>query len=173
MRRSWLPGVRRAGPATSTLSPPPPFALLTGSAPAGTLPTWEGIDPAQADQLEAAIRMGMASDPLRRPPTPGELVERLRAGWAEALPAGVLTFCLSDIEGSTAMWEADPAAMAEALVRHDELIADCVAARGGRLIGAMGEGDSTVSVFRLRARRAGWRRARPRAPWRPSRGPEG
>ena len=65
----------------------------------------------------------MATDPARRPPTPGELVERLRAGWAAALPTGVVTFCLSDIEGSTAMWEADPAAMAEALVRHDELIA--------------------------------------------------
>ena len=123
------------------------FALLTGSAPAGRLPTWEGIDPAQAEQLEAAIRMGMATDPTRRPATPGELVERLRAGWAEALPTGVVTFCMSDIEGSTAMWDAEPTAMAEALVRHDELIADCVAAHGGRLIGSMGEGDSTVSAF--------------------------
>ena len=68
----------------------------------GVLPTWEGIDPAQAEQLEAAIRLGMATDPARRPATPGELVERLRAGWAEALPTGVVTFCLSDIEGSTA-----------------------------------------------------------------------
>ena len=42
----------------------------------------------------------MATDPARRPATPGELVERLRAGWAEALPTGVVTFCLSDIEGS-------------------------------------------------------------------------
>ncbi len=123
------------------------FALLTGSAPAGRLPMWEGIDPAQADQLEAAIRMGMATDPARRPATPGELVERLRVGWAEALPTGVVTFCMSDIEGSTAMWDAEPTAMAEALVRHDELIADCVAAHGGRLIGSMGEGDSTVSAF--------------------------
>ena len=39
----------------------------------------------------------------------------------------------------------------EALVRHDELIADCMAAYGGRLIESKGEGDSTVSVFRLRA----------------------
>ena len=37
--------------------------------------------------------------------------------------------------------------MAEALVRHDELIADAVEARGGSLIKSMGEGDSTVSVF--------------------------
>ncbi len=58
------------------------FALLTGSAPAGVLPAWEGIDPAQAEQLEAAIRLGMATEPARRPKTPGELVERLRAGWS-------------------------------------------------------------------------------------------
>jgi class 3 adenylate cyclase/WD40 repeat protein/tRNA A-37 threonylcarbamoyl transferase component Bud32 len=123
------------------------FALLSGSAPAGTLPAWEGIDPAQARQLEDAIRLGMATDPARRPATPGELVERLRAGWGAALPTGVVTFCLSDIEGSTAMWDAEPAAMADALVRHDELIAACVEAHGGRLLQSMGEGDSTVSVF--------------------------
>ena len=123
------------------------FALLTGSPPAGVLPPWEGIDPTQAEQFESAIRVGIATDPARRPATPGEFVERLRAGWAEALPTGVITFCLSDIEGSTAMWESDPAAMAEAQVRHDELIADCVSAARGRLIESMGQGDSTVSVF--------------------------
>ncbi|HEU4702498.1 MAG TPA: protein kinase, partial [Conexibacter sp.] len=123
------------------------FALLTGSPPAGVLPTWEGIDPAQADQLEAAIRLGMATDPAQRPATPGELVERLRAGWAAGLPTGVVTFCFSDIESSTALWEAHPEAMAEALVRHDELIADAVETRGGSLIDSMGEGDATVSVF--------------------------
>jgi eukaryotic-like serine/threonine-protein kinase len=119
------------------------FALLTGSAPEGVLPAWEGIEPAQAKQLEAAIRLGMATDPARRPATPGELIERLRAGWAEALPSGVLTFCVSDLPGSNAMWESAPAAMAEALVRHDELIADCVERRGGRFLKATGE--STVS----------------------------
>jgi class 3 adenylate cyclase len=123
------------------------FALLTGSAPAGVLPAWEGFEPAQAEQLEAAIRLGMATDPARRPKTPGELVERLRAGWSEALPTGVVTLCCSDIEGSAALWESDPEAMAAALVRHDELIADAVEARGGSLIRSMGEGDSTVSVF--------------------------
>src|SRR3954447_173457 len=48
------------------------FALLTGSPPAGVLPPWEGIDPAQAEQLEAAIRHGLATDPTSRPGTPGE-----------------------------------------------------------------------------------------------------
>jgi WD40 repeat protein/class 3 adenylate cyclase/tRNA A-37 threonylcarbamoyl transferase component Bud32 len=123
------------------------FALLTGSPPSGLLPSWEGIDPAQAKRLEEAIRLGLATDPTRRPATPGELVERLRTGWGAALPTGVMTFCLSDIEGSTALWDSEPVAMAEALVRHDELIADQVESHGGRFLKSMGEGDSTVSVF--------------------------
>ena len=118
-----------------------------GSPPSGLLPSWEGIDPAQAERLEEAIRLGLATDPARRPTTPGELVERLRTGWGAALPTGVMTFCLSDIEGSTAMWDSEPVAMAEALVRHDELIADQVESHGGRFLKSMGEGDSTVSVF--------------------------
>jgi WD40 repeat protein/class 3 adenylate cyclase/tRNA A-37 threonylcarbamoyl transferase component Bud32 len=123
------------------------FALLSGSPPSGVLPPWDGIEPAQAEQLEAALRLGLATDPVRRPATPGELVERLRSGWGAALPTGVMTFCLSDIEGSTTLWEGDPAAMAEALVRHDEIIAAQVEAHGGRFLKSMGDGDSTVSVF--------------------------
>ena len=86
------------------------------------LPPWEGIDPEQAEQLEAALRLGLATDPARRPATPGELVERLRdrLGRRRCRPAS-MTFCLSDIDGSTALWERDPGAMAVALVRHDEI----------------------------------------------------
>lgn len=123
------------------------FALLTGAPPAGVLPLWEGIDPAQSAHLEEALRAGLATDPARRPATAGELVERLRSGWAEALPSGVVTFLLSDIEGSTKLWADDPAAMAEALVRHDELLADAAEAHGGRFLKSKGEGDSTFSVF--------------------------
>ncbi|MEA2294657.1 MAG: hypothetical protein QOE86_2296, partial [Solirubrobacteraceae bacterium] len=102
---------------------------------------------AHADGLEAAVRAGLATDPARRPSTPGELVERLRSGWASALPTGVMTFCMSDIEGSTRLWERRPGAMAGALVRHDELIAGVVEAHDGHFLKSMGEGDSTVSVF--------------------------
>jgi class 3 adenylate cyclase/WD40 repeat protein/energy-coupling factor transporter ATP-binding protein EcfA2 len=63
------------------------------------------------------------------------------------LPTGVLTFCMSDIEGSTHLWEHDPAAMLDALGRHGERIAEAIEAHGGRLLRWMGEGDSTVSVF--------------------------
>jgi class 3 adenylate cyclase/WD40 repeat protein/energy-coupling factor transporter ATP-binding protein EcfA2 len=123
------------------------FAMLTGEPPAGGQPTWEGLDAAQASRLDTAIRAGLAADPAARPATPGELVERLRSGWASTLPTGVMTFLMSDVEGSTRLWESQPEAMAGLLVRHDELIAGVVEARGGRFVKSMGEGDSTTSVF--------------------------
>jgi WD40 repeat protein/class 3 adenylate cyclase/tRNA A-37 threonylcarbamoyl transferase component Bud32 len=123
------------------------FALLTGSPPTGIRPSWEGIDAAQAAELEAAIRLGLATDPELRPDTAGELVELMRAGWGSTLPTGVLTFCLTDLESSTAMWEANPSEMANALVIHDQLVAAAVESSGGRLLKSMGEGDATVSVF--------------------------
>jgi class 3 adenylate cyclase len=133
------------------------YALLAGAPPGDAPPPWEGFDGAQAARLEAAIRAGLAADRARRPATPGELVERLRSGWASALPTGVMTFLMSDVEGSTGLWERHPGAMAEALVRHDELIAGIVEDRGGHFVKSMGEGDSTASVFEsaVQAVRAG------------------
>ncbi len=68
---------------------------------------------------------------------------------AQNLPSimRAVTFLLTDIEGSTAAWEADAAAMALALARHDELAEQVVTSRGGRLIKTRGEGDATFSVF--------------------------
>jgi class 3 adenylate cyclase/WD40 repeat protein len=155
-RRAGTPGFRApelaAGGAPSRASDiyslaVTAFTLLTGSVPSGVLPTWDGMDRDQAAHLEEVIRLGLATDPARRPETPGEFVERLRAGWGESLPTGVITFCLTDIEGSTALWEQHPDAMASALVRHDDLIAQAVEAHGGRFLKSMGEGDSTFSVF--------------------------
>ena len=57
------------------------FALLTGAAPTGERPAWVGMPDDVAARFETALRAGLAIDPARRPPTPGELVERLRAGW--------------------------------------------------------------------------------------------
>ena len=68
---------------------------------------------------------------------------------AQDLPSvtRTVTFLLTDIEGSTAAWEADADAMAVALARHDELVEQVVTSRGGRLIKTRGEGDATFSVF--------------------------
>jgi class 3 adenylate cyclase/tetratricopeptide (TPR) repeat protein len=73
-----------------------------------------------------------------------------RAGRSEqsaGLPTGVLTFLLTDIEGSTPLWERHGAVMGAALARHELLVAEAVASHGGQLIKTRGEGDSTLSVF--------------------------
>jgi DNA-binding SARP family transcriptional activator/class 3 adenylate cyclase len=64
-----------------------------------------------------------------------------------ALPTGVVTFLLTDVEGSTGLWEADGPAMAAALEFHDELIARIVEQHHGLLLKEKGEGDATLSVF--------------------------
>jgi predicted ATPase/class 3 adenylate cyclase len=63
------------------------------------------------------------------------------------LPSGTVTFLLTDIEGSTRLWEAQGADMAQVLGRHDEIIAKAVVRADGMLLKTRGEGDSTFSVF--------------------------
>jgi class 3 adenylate cyclase len=63
------------------------------------------------------------------------------------LPAGTVTFLLTDIEGSTRLWESDPEAMELALGRHDRLLAEVIGEHGGAVITSRGEGDSFFAVF--------------------------
>ncbi len=63
------------------------------------------------------------------------------------LPTGVVTFLLTDIEGSTSLWESEPATMKTALERHDAIVASEVARFDGSLLRSKGEGDSTFSVY--------------------------
>lgn len=68
-------------------------------------------------------------------------------GSAFALPAGTVTFLLTDVEGSTRLWEEAPEAMAAAIPLHYELLAEAVARRGGVRPQEQGEGDSIVAAF--------------------------
>jgi predicted ATPase/class 3 adenylate cyclase len=63
------------------------------------------------------------------------------------LPSGTVTFLLTDIEGSTRLWESEPQAMQVALRRHDRLLAGVIEEHGGRVITSRGEGDSLFAVF--------------------------
>jgi class 3 adenylate cyclase/tetratricopeptide (TPR) repeat protein len=61
------------------------------------------------------------------------------------LPSGTITFLFTDIEGSTQLWEQYPEAMREALARHDALLQEAIAARGGRVFKKMG--DALCAAF--------------------------
>jgi class 3 adenylate cyclase len=67
-------------------------------------------------------------------------------GGAE-LPAGTVTFLLTDIEGSTRLWQTDPEAMEVALQQHDRLLAEVISEHGGTVVVSRGEGDSFFAVF--------------------------
>lgn len=66
---------------------------------------------------------------------------------ATPLPAGIVTFLMTDIEGSTRLWEQDPESMAAALRDHDSIIRQVVTHGNGVLVKWRGEGDSSFSVF--------------------------
>lgn len=93
-----------------------------------------GIDP--SDELRTLERKILKHDLTLSPP------ER-----TAALPTGVVTFLLTDIEGSTELWERHARAMQAALERHEQIIEDVTATGGGRMIKSRGEGDATLSVF--------------------------
>jgi predicted ATPase/class 3 adenylate cyclase len=117
-----------------------------------------GLEPQLAAMIDAIRAAGAAS--YRVFTTPREL-ERLLAddlavllsehfagerGGAE-LPAGTVTFLLTDIEGSTRLWETVPDAMEVALERHDRLLGDVIGRHGGAVVTSRGEGDSFFAVF--------------------------
>src|SRR6201985_3630015 len=71
--------------------------------------------------------------PRRSPAGPGE------PGEAE-LPDGTVTFAFTDIEGSTRLWETEPAAMARSLVLHNQTFHAAFGHHGGAVFSTMGDG---------------------------------
>jgi predicted ATPase/class 3 adenylate cyclase/DNA-binding CsgD family transcriptional regulator len=63
------------------------------------------------------------------------------------LPVGTVTFMLTEVEGSTRLWESDPETMGVALARHYELLDAAITLHGGVRPVEQGEGDSVVAVF--------------------------
>ena len=65
----------------------------------------------------------------------------------EELTTSHVAFLMTDIEGSTPLWEEDPEAMHAALARHDQILEQEVERSGGSLLTHRGEGDSAFAAF--------------------------
>ena len=65
----------------------------------------------------------------------------------EDLPTGTITFLLTDIEGSTELWEQYLEVMRTALIRHDAIFDAAVDGHSGVHVRPRGEGDSRFAVF--------------------------
>ena len=60
-------------------------------------------------------------------------------------PSGTVTFLLTDVESSTRAWEADAAATAAAIARHEEILGAAITAHAGFRPVEQGEGDSVAA----------------------------
>ena len=65
------------------------------------------------------------------------------------VPTGTVTLLFTDIEGSTRLWEAHPAAMRAALTRHDEVLRYCIDDHDGHVFKT--GGDAFCATFHTAA----------------------
>ena len=65
-------------------------------------------------------------------------------GGVEPAPTGVLTFLLTDLEGSTRLWELHPDAMKDALRRHDAILRAAIQTSAGQVVKTTGDGMMAV-----------------------------
>ena len=66
---------------------------------------------------------------------------------AVAMPLGTVTFLLTDVEGSTRRWAAEPDAMKTTMAALDKIIGDTIRNHGGARPLEQGEGDSALAAF--------------------------
>src|SRR5580700_3711752 len=64
---------------------------------------------------------------------------RGNAAQKPSLPTGTVTFLFSDIEGSTARWEAHQEAMVDGLHRHDAIMRGAISTHRGRVFKTIGD----------------------------------
>ncbi|MGH7761771.1 MAG: adenylate/guanylate cyclase domain-containing protein [Candidatus Dormibacteraceae bacterium] len=100
------------------------------------------------EYVVVAIRIGAKSDSDSargsRPPTP------IGVETASTLPDGIVTFLMTDVVESTALWIQGRAQMYSVMRRHDQLLTAAIESNGGIVLKERGEGDSFFAVF-LRA----------------------
>ena len=100
------------------------------------------------EYVVVAARIGAKSDSEAargsRPPTP------IGVETASRLPDGIVTFLMTDVVESTALWIQGRAQMYSVMRRHDQLLTAAIESNGGIVLKERGEGDSFFAVF-LRA----------------------
>jgi class 3 adenylate cyclase len=100
------------------------------------------------EYVVVAARIGSQSeaDHVRgsRPPTP------IGVETSNTMPDGIVTFLMTDVVESTALWIQGRAQMYTVMRRHDQLLAAAIESNGGIVLKERGEGDSFFAVF-LRA----------------------
>jgi class 3 adenylate cyclase len=86
------------------------------------------------------IRISKDTSPLAK--------QHVAAAGGADLPVGTITFLMTDIEGSTRVWDASPQLAKVGLQRHDRIVLEHIEQNQGQTVEAGREGDSVLAVFR-------------------------
>lgn len=70
--------------------------------------------------------------------------DKARAGSPATLPSGTVTFLLTDIEGSSQLWEQHEDAMPATFASHHTMLSDAIGAHGGVIFKTTGDGIRAV-----------------------------
>jgi predicted ATPase/class 3 adenylate cyclase/DNA-binding CsgD family transcriptional regulator len=108
---------------------------------------WGKICPGGLSRHIEGGGVGRVPRPTRRADDGPGMSRLARTETAGTLPTGTVTFVLTDVEGSTALWETAPDSAARAIERQHELVGAAVASHGGGRPEEQGEGDSLVAAF--------------------------
>lgn len=113
------------------------------------VPRWGRTDPLPQLRQDAHMNDGMRISVAEQaiPWENANVNEQPAEQRSFSVPVGAVTFVLTDIAGSTRLWEADREAMAQATMRHYEIVDQAVTRHGGVRPLEQGEGDSTVAAF--------------------------
>src|ERR1700729_4536303 len=121
------------------------FTIFADGAPRGDLrPDW--LQSARfrrcfADHGRRMLASMSEIDPRADVP----LVDWSELGVSGLLPTGTVTLLLADVEGSTRLWETQPAVMTAAIGRLNQVVGDVIATHDGVRPVEQGEGDSFVA----------------------------
>jgi class 3 adenylate cyclase len=124
------------------------------------------------DAIYASALMFAVREPRRlvsMSETDARVLDWSGLGVSELVPTGTVTLLLADVEGSTRLWESQPAEMTAAFAKLDCTLGELVGANGGVRPVEQGEGDSFVIAFGRASDAAACALALQRAPLAPIR----
>ncbi len=117
-----------------------------GTASYRTFATPRELERLLADDLAVLLSESFAGAAASTGAPSASLAEPSKPAQAE-LPAGTVTFVLTDVEGSTRLWESAPDAMEAALEKLNRVLTSVIEGHGGVVVTSRGEGDSFFAAF--------------------------
>jgi predicted ATPase/DNA-binding SARP family transcriptional activator/class 3 adenylate cyclase len=125
----------------------PPAAPIVTAWPLAPLEEGSDLEPSLASQESNSTAFAELSATVTEEESGSALPLGMQPSPCFSLPTGTVTFLLTDIEGSTQLWQQHRTLMSAVIARHDALVTETIHEHGGTILKSRGEGDSFFAVF--------------------------